>query len=60
MKYADKLGARYSMVLGDNEIEQNKAKVKNMETGEQTELALDETFAEKFSVLKLTESVVSG
>ena len=59
MKYADKLGARYSMVLGDNEIEQNKAKVKNMETGEQTELALDETFAEKFSVLKLTESVVS-
>ena len=59
MKYADKLGARYSMVLGDNEIEQNKAKVKNMESGEQTELALDETFAEKFSVLKLTESVVS-
>lgn len=59
MKYADKLGARYSMVLGDNEIEQNKAKVKNMESGEQTELALDETFAEKFSVLKLAESVVS-
>ena len=56
MKYADKIGAKYSVVLGDNEIEENKARVKNMETGEQTELALDETFAEKFSVLTLTAS----
>ena len=44
------------MVLGDNEIAGNKAKVKNMESGEQTELALDDTFAEKFSVLTLTDS----
>ena len=56
MKYADKIGARYSMVLGDNEIAENKAKVKNMESGEQTELALDESFAEKFSVLQLADS----
>lgn len=56
MKYADKIGAKYSMVLGDNEIEDNKARVKNMETGEQTELAIDESFAEKFSVLQLTEN----
>ena len=56
MKYADKIGAKYSVVLGDNEIEQNKAKFKNMDTGEQTELALDETFAEKFSVLQLTDN----
>ena len=54
MKYADKIGARFSMVLGDNEIAENRAKVKNMESGEQTELALDESFAEKFSVLLLT------
>lgn len=54
MKYADKIGAKFSMVLGDNEIEQNTAKVKNMETGEQTELALDGSFAERFSVLTLT------
>ena len=54
MKYADKIGAKYSLVLGDNEIAENKAKVKNMESGEQTELALDDTFAEKFSVLSLT------
>ncbi len=56
MKYADKIGAKYSLVLGDNEIAGNKAKVKNMESGEQTELALDDTFAEKFSVLTLTDS----
>ena len=55
MKYADKIGAKYSLVLGDNELNENKAKVKNMETGEQTELALDESFAEKFSVLNLTD-----
>ena len=56
MKYADKIGAKYSLVLGDNELSDNKAKVKNMETGEQTELALDESFAEKFSVLNLTDN----
>ena len=56
MKYADKTGAKYSVVLGDNEIEENKARVKNMETGEQTELALDESFADKFSVLQLTDN----
>ena len=55
MKYADKIGARYSLVLGDNEIEANTAKVKNMETGAQTELALDESFADKFAVLQLAD-----
>ncbi len=56
MKYADKIGARYSMVLGDNEIEQNTAKVKNMDSGDQTELTLDESFADKFSVLQLVDN----
>ena len=42
------------MVLGDNELEQNKAVVKNMTSGEQTELALDEGFTEKFMVLQLS------
>ena len=42
MKYADKIGARYSMVLGDNEIAENKAKVKNMESGEQTKVAFED------------------
>ena len=54
MKYADKIGAQFSLVLGDNELEENKATVKNMTTGEQTEIALDDTFAEKFSAIQMT------
>lgn len=54
LKYADKIGAQFSLVLGDNELEENKAKVKNMTTGEQTEIALDDTFAEKFSAIQMT------
>ena len=30
MKYADKIGAEYVLVVGDNELEQNKAVLKNM------------------------------
>ncbi len=40
MKYADKIGAAYSVILGDNELEQKKAVFKNMKTGEQTEVEL--------------------
>ncbi len=47
MKFADKIGARYTMVLGDNEIEQGKANLKNMDNGEVTEVEL-ESLAENF------------
>ena len=60
MKYADKLGARYSLVIGDNELAENRAKVKNMESGEQTEFDLDESFAEKFSIHQLTDNSTFG
>ena len=33
MKYADRLGAAYSMVVGDNELDEGKAKIKDMATG---------------------------
>lgn len=49
MKYANKINAAYTMVIGDNEIESGKAKLKNMSTGEETEIAVDDTFAESFS-----------
>lgn len=38
MKYADKLGAKYSVVIGETEIAENKAKLKNMTTGEEKEI----------------------
>ena len=34
-KYADRINARYTIVLGDNEIEKGAATLKNMETGDQ-------------------------
>ena len=42
MKYADKIGAKYSIVLGDNELENNCGNLKNMKTGEITEVSLDD------------------
>lgn len=48
MKYANKIGAKYSVVIGDQEIEQNVAKLKNMETGETSDIVLDEKFIEDF------------
>jgi len=49
MKYADKIGAKFVLVLGDNEIGTGKAKLKNMALGEQTDIALDGSFMETFS-----------
>ena len=40
MKYANKLGARYTVVLGDEELEKKAARLKNMLTGEEREIAL--------------------
>ena len=41
MKYADKVGARFNVVIGDNEIETDKAELKNMTTGEKNEISLE-------------------
>lgn len=43
MKYADKIGARLSVVIGDDEVDTGKITVKNMQDGEKTECALDAT-----------------
>ncbi len=40
MKYANKLGAKFSMVLGEDEINNNQAEIKNMETGETSTVVL--------------------
>lgn len=49
MKYADKIGADFVIVLGDNEIDSGIAKLKNMKTGEQLDITLDDGFVRKFS-----------
>lgn len=44
MKYANKLNARYSVVIGENEIEKGIVTLKNMQSGEQKEIkAIDIT-----------------
>ena len=42
MKYADKIGAKFTMVLGDNELQEGKAELKNMGTGEKKKIAITE------------------
>lgn len=65
MKYADKIGSAFTLVLGDNEIESGKAKLKNMLSGEETEITLD-TLADELAALKnaaaleaLTEAIAN-
>lgn len=49
MKYANKLNAKFVLVIGDNEIQSNSAKLKFMTTGEEFPITLDDSFYEKFS-----------
>ena len=41
MKYANKINAKHTVILGDNELNANLANIKDMDTGEQTEVELD-------------------
>lgn len=54
MKYADKIKAKYSLVLGTNEIETGKAILKNMETGEKIEIEV-EKISEEFDDILLND-----
>lgn len=49
MKYANKIKAVFTLVIGDDEINSGTAKLKNMDTGKETEIRIDDSFAEKFS-----------
>ena len=54
MKYANKLGARFSIVLGDDELAGGIGKLKAMDSGEQTDIPLDtERFVREFIAEKL-------
>lgn len=53
MKYANKIGAKFSIVLGDTEIENGKAKLKNMAEGTETEIKLDEILEEVGEAIRL-------
>ncbi|MCL2772608.1 MAG: histidine--tRNA ligase [Oscillospiraceae bacterium] len=42
MKYADKIGAKFVYIIGDKEVAEKKAVLKNMRTSEQNEVGFDE------------------
>ena len=41
MRYANKIGARFSIVLGDNELESAVVRLKDMSAGEEKEISID-------------------
>lgn len=43
MKYADKLGARYTVVVGEDELKAGVAQLKDMATGQTEEIRLDDS-----------------
>ena len=45
MKYANKINAKNTLIIGDGELENGKAQLRNMQTGEQTEVSLDDMSA---------------
>ena len=51
MKYANKIDAAFTIVLGENELTSGKVKVKNMAKGEELELDLDDNFKNKFDAV---------
>ena len=53
MKYADKIGACYVVVIGEDELKTNSAKIKEMKSGEETKIGIGESFVEEFMELEL-------
>ncbi len=45
-KYANKINAKYTIVIGDDELEKDEASLKNMETGEQKLIRISEIVKE--------------
>ena len=58
MKYANKTGALFTVVLGSDEIENGKAKVKCMEDGTETDIELDD-FANNFIKISINKAMES-
>ncbi len=51
MKQANKAGARYVLIIGDNELEQGQAVLRDMQSQEQAEIAIDQNIIEMTQLL---------
>ena len=56
MKYADRIGAKFTLVLGDDELAAGKAQLKDMRTGETKPISIGEGFLDDY----LTASTAAG
>ncbi len=45
-KYADRLQSKYTVIIGDNELDQNMVSIKNMKTSEQKQVPLQDIMKE--------------
>ena len=52
MKYADKIKAKYVIILGDDELAKGQALVKTMATGDQESVSLDSLVDHMVGLLK--------
>ena len=52
MKQADRLNARYSLILGENELENREAALKDMQSGEQETIELTSSFTDWAALLR--------
>ena len=57
MKYADKLKAKFSVIIGDSELEAGKAALKDMKSGEQNDIPLDDRFGSVFNALLISRTL---
>ena len=60
MKYADKLGAKYSCIIGDNELAEGRARVKRMDTGEAAEVPLSAEGFLKYVYHNMLDAVIDA
>ncbi len=58
MKYANKINSEFTVVIGDNELQNGTAMLKCMEDGTQTEVSLDD-FEEGFERAYMNQAVVA-
>ena len=56
MKYADKMNASFNVVIGDNEVENKAATLKNMQNGESCDISLT-TFVNDFDRISMDEQL---
>lgn len=56
MKYADKIGALYTVIIGDSELESGTVKLKNMSDGTETEIDLD-GFCDNFQSIVIKQAM---